>query len=73
MANHILLAQIRYNGVHLQHCFCQQCRTRKFDEIVAAGSGGVMRLVPDSMPTNRFFHILTVHHHPLAVSTKSTK
>lgn len=37
MANHILLAQIRYNGVHLQHCFCQQCRTRKFDEIVAAG------------------------------------
>ena len=37
MANHILLAQIRYNGVHLQHCFCQQCGTRKFDEIVAAG------------------------------------
>ena len=37
MANHILLSQIRHNGIHLRHCFCPQCRTRKYQEILDAG------------------------------------
>lgn len=37
MANHILLSQIRHNGIHLRHCFCPQCRARKYQEILDAG------------------------------------
>ena len=35
--------------------------------------GGVMRLVPDTMPTIWFSHIFGWHHPPPALSTKCTK
>ena len=52
-------------------CFAELVFFLKLSEYFR--QGGVMRLVSDSMPTNRFLEFLQVDHHPQAVSTEYTK